>query len=254
MADSVAGIVLAAGAGTRLRPLSLERPKALCPVAGEPLIDRALRSLSGCGLDQEPAVNLHHGADVVREHLGEHHPAVHQSVESELLGTAGALGALRAWIDHRPVVLVNVDAVHDVDLGPWLHTWDRERIRLVGAGPAAGLDRSLRLCATFMPWEAVSDLVAEPSSVFELVWRPWHQTRRTDIVAAEASAFFDSGTPAGYLAANLWCSGGKDVIGAGALVEGELSAAVVWDGAEVHRNERLARGIRTTKGRTVLVR
>ncbi len=254
MADSVAGIVLAAGAGTRLRPLTVERPKALCPVLGEALVDRALRSLSQARVGEGRAVNLHHGAVALRAHLEQHHPAVHQSPEAELLGTGGALGALHEWIDHRPVVVVNVDAVHDIDLGPWLDSWDGERIRFIGAGPATGLDRSLRLCATVMPWEAIADLRAEPSSVFELVWRAWHETERTEIVDAGASAFFDCGTPAAYLAANLWCSAGEDVVGAGATVEGALSEAVVWDGAEVHRSERLVRAIRTTAGRTILVR
>src|SRR3954469_6391145 len=99
MADSVtgamAGVVLAAGAGSRLRPLTLVRPKPLCPVGGVPLVDLALARLAPVG--GERAVNVHHGREAMEAHL---RGRVHLSVERErALGTAGALGALRDWLD-----------------------------------------------------------------------------------------------------------------------------------------------------------
>ena len=111
MADSVAGVVLAAGAGTRLHPLTLERPKPLCPFGTATLVDRAISQLNA--VTAAVAVNAHHGADALVAHLG---GRIHVSVESELLGTGGALGRLRSWIDGRDVVVANADTVHDVDL------------------------------------------------------------------------------------------------------------------------------------------
>ena len=77
MRTGIAGVVLAAGAGTRLRPLTLLVPKALCPVAGVPLVDHALARLEGRVADA--AVNVHHGRALMEEHL---HGRVHLSIEA----------------------------------------------------------------------------------------------------------------------------------------------------------------------------
>src|SRR5688500_13503964 len=103
MPDSVAGVVLAAGAGTRLRPLTLFRPKALCPVNNVPLVDLAVGRVQAA--TPSVAVNVHHGRGQLERHLA---GRVHLSVEEEEpLGTAGALGRLREWIDGRPVLVHN---------------------------------------------------------------------------------------------------------------------------------------------------
>ena len=59
MADSLAAVVLAAGAGARLRPLTRIRPKALCPVANVPLVDGAIDRARH--VTPSVAVNVHHG-------------------------------------------------------------------------------------------------------------------------------------------------------------------------------------------------
>ena len=85
----LAGVVLAAGAGTRLRPLTRLRPKALCPVANVPLVDLALERVRPAV--EAVAVNVHHGRAALEAHLAD--AAVHVSVEEgEALGTGGALG------------------------------------------------------------------------------------------------------------------------------------------------------------------
>lgn len=105
MSDLV-GVVLAAGAGTRLRPLTLVRPKALCPVGNVALLDHALARLRPHVTDV--AVNANHHADQIAAHVGDR---VHLSIEQPgALGTAGALGQLRDWIAGRDVLLVNADA------------------------------------------------------------------------------------------------------------------------------------------------
>src|SRR5215831_32736 len=101
MADSVAGVVLAAGAGTRLRPLTVLRPKVLCPLGDRPLVDHAIDRFAG--VTDSVAVNVHAGREELESHLT---GRVHMSFEEEAaLGTAGALGHMKDWISGRPVVV-----------------------------------------------------------------------------------------------------------------------------------------------------
>src|SRR5687767_13297205 len=105
MPDSLAAIVLAAGFGTRLSPLTRVRPKALCPVGNVPLVDLAITRVST--VTSDVAVNVHAGRDLLLRHLA---GRVHLSVEEEHpLGAAGAIGHLRAWLDGRPVLVTNAD-------------------------------------------------------------------------------------------------------------------------------------------------
>lgn len=246
--------MLAAGGGTRLRPLTLERPKALCPVGGRSLLDHALDAL--VPLTSARAVNAHHGGRAVVGHVVRRHgDDVHVALEDVLLGTGGALGGLRSWIDGRPVVVVNADALHQADLSALVRDWDGERIRFLLAGPTGtAFAPGVRLCGVLMPWAAVAPLRPEPSSVYDRVWRPWADDGRVEVLAGYDGPWFDCGTPHDYLAANLAVSGGDSVVGSGARVDGDIERSVVWDGAEVGSGERLVDAIRTTAGRTVLVR
>ena len=236
--------MLAAGTGTRLRPLTWEQPKALCPVNGVPLVDLALGGLGRLGLGAgELAVNAHHFAGSLAAHL---EGRAHVSLEPALLGTGGALGRLRGWIGGRAVVVVNADTVHDLSLTAVLEGWDGERIRFLASGAAATetvtsrpFDR-LRLAGVAMPWAAVRTLPDQPCSVSEVLWAPWADAGRVEVVRA-AGPFFDCGTPAAYLAANLWRSGGETVVGAGAMVAGQAERCVIWPGAVVAVGEHLAR-------------
>src|SRR5439155_26439775 len=91
--SELAAVVLAAGAGTRLRPLTWLRPKPLCPVDNVALVDLAMDRVSGVSGPGGVAVNVHHGRSAMEAHLADR---VHLSVEEpEALGTAGALGNLR---------------------------------------------------------------------------------------------------------------------------------------------------------------
>jgi NDP-sugar pyrophosphorylase family protein len=244
----MAGVVLAAGAGTRLTPLTDECPKALCPVGGRPLVDLAIERVRV--IADEVAVNLHHGRDALAGHLGD---AVHLSVEEDrALGTAGALGALRPWIDGRATVVVNADAWSEGGLERLTAGWGGETIRLLvpDGGPFGPMSP---IAGALMPWSDIERFTAEPSGLFEVSWRPAAAEDRVEVVAYDG-AFVDCGTPAQYLEANLLASGGRSVIGAGATVEGTVERTVLWAGAQVGAEERLVDAVRTTGGATVLVR
>jgi MurNAc alpha-1-phosphate uridylyltransferase len=241
--------VLAAGAGTRLRPLTDVRPKALCPVGNVALVDLALDHVRA--LTPRVAVNVHHGRALLEAHLA---GKVHLSVEEpQLLGTAGALGRLRDWIDGRPTVVVNADAWHRFDLSCLFAGWDGERVRLlVVEDPGRGDFGRWRHCgASVMPWSEVRRLPAAPAGLYEACWGQRWEEGRLELVP-RSGPYFDCGTPPDYLAANLASSGGRSVVGDGARVEGELVRSVVWPGGVVRREERLVECIRV--GETMTVR
>jgi NDP-sugar pyrophosphorylase family protein len=248
MGCGLAGVVLAAGAGTRLRPLTLLRPKALCPVGNVPLVDLAIYRVSTAVDDV--AVNVHHGRARMEAHLSGH---AHLSFEEdEPLGTAGALGHLRGWLDGRGALVVNADAWCPGSLHEFVSGWDGVRVRLLLAGDDA-LSPTSAIAAAVMPWSEVARLPDEPAGLYEVSWRAAQAEGRLDVVRHDGP-FVDCGTPAQYLQANLTASGGESVVGEGAVVAGALDRCVVWDGAVVWPHETLTRAIRADELTTVLVR
>src|SRR5690242_3907922 len=91
---NLSALVLAAGRGERLRPITQTLPKALCPVGPMLLLDR---SIDRAALwTSHVAVNVHAHRPLMLDHLAVRH--VHVSLEEELLGTAGAVVHLKEWI------------------------------------------------------------------------------------------------------------------------------------------------------------
>ncbi|GAB4277878.1 MAG: NDP-sugar synthase [Deferrisomatales bacterium] len=112
------GFVLAAGLGTRLRPLSAELPKPAWPLFDVPLAALVLAALAAAGVE-EAVVNLHHRPDRLRAALEPWVPEgmrVRWSPEAQLLGTGGALGPWRAFLGEGPFFLANADTVQQIDL------------------------------------------------------------------------------------------------------------------------------------------
>jgi len=105
-------MVLAAGLGTRMRPLTNDRPKALVEVAGRPLIDHVLDRLGDAGVERA-VVNVHYFADRLEGHLaGRTHPEIVISDErGELLETGGGLKKARPLLGEEPVWVANIDSV-----------------------------------------------------------------------------------------------------------------------------------------------
>ncbi len=116
-------MLLAAGFGTRLLPLTREVPKPLLPLWGRTLLDRALDLLAGFGV-REVLINLHHGADAIRAHLAKQPRTdvqVQFSVETEILGTGGALVRAKPFLpDAGPFWLFNADVAAALDPLPLL--------------------------------------------------------------------------------------------------------------------------------------
>lgn len=104
-------MVLAAGKGTRMHPLTETRPKPLIEVAGRPLMDRLLDALAAAGV-QRIVVNLHWLADQVEAHLKARSDfeLVLSDERGELLETGGALAKAAPLLGEEPVFVVNTDA------------------------------------------------------------------------------------------------------------------------------------------------
>jgi NDP-sugar pyrophosphorylase family protein len=120
-------MVLAAGLGTRLRPLTDTRPKALVEVGGRTLLETTLARLRDFGV-REVIVNVHHFADMIVDYLESNHNfgmRIEVSREEVLLDTGGGLKKA-AWFfleDSRletPFILHNVDVISTIDLGRML--------------------------------------------------------------------------------------------------------------------------------------
>jgi len=198
------GVVLAAGAGTRLRPFTLEHPKALATVAGRTLLDLALERVTPYVV--RTAVNAHAHADQVVAALAGR--AVHVEVEEpEALGTAGALGNLRGWIEGSDVLLGNVDAWYADEgaVGDLVAGWDRERPRLlcVPGGTPGVLDGVRYVGTALLPWWSVAELAPEPSGLYEASWQALHAAGRLELVVRTDLVAVDCGTPEDLRRANL---------------------------------------------------
>lgn len=110
-------LLLAAGLGTRLRPLTDTVPKCLVPIHGRPLLDYWLDHLFEGGIERA-LINTHWHAGAVVEHVARSRwqariDLVH---EPELLGTGGTLAANRAWFGTGPLLLAHADNLTDFDL------------------------------------------------------------------------------------------------------------------------------------------
>jgi NDP-sugar pyrophosphorylase family protein len=114
----LSALVLTAGLGTRLRPLTLVRAKPAAPVAGVPLVGRILRWLHGQGV-REAVLNLHYLPDTITRLVGDgagYGLRVRYSWEDPVLGSAGGPRRALPLLASDPFLIVNGDTLTDVDL------------------------------------------------------------------------------------------------------------------------------------------
>jgi mannose-1-phosphate guanylyltransferase len=114
----VKAFLLAAGVGSRLRPITDTLPKCMVVIDDRPLLDVWLDAFDRAGID-EVLVNLHHLPDVVRDHIAARGgpPVVRTFFEPELLGSAGTLAVNRRWVDGDEMFLAcNADNLTDFDV------------------------------------------------------------------------------------------------------------------------------------------
>lgn len=264
--ENLCAVVLSAGEGTRLRPITNTLPKPLCPVGNVSLLDRALHRLAAHGLAgrEAVAVNTCYLAGAVESHV-DGRAQVSREPGPAPLGTSGALWHLRDWIAGRPVLALNSDAYLSGtgrDLASLLDGWDGQTVRIltVDAGDRevefAGAQRFAG--ASLLPADLVAGLPEGRSQLVLTIWRPAERAGRLE-VRPYGFHYFDTGTPADYLAANLDAARGgsiiapdarvtgrveSSVVGAGAVVAGSVTRCVVLPGSTVGPGEELSDAIR----------
>ena len=267
---SLAAVVLAAGEGRRLRPLTLRRPKPLCPVGNVALLDHALSRVGALGVPL--AVNVHHGREQLERHLADR-PDVHVSIEADrALGTAGALGHLREWLDGRDAVVVNADTWCAAVLSRHLDGLGPRAGAAGGRGRRPSFGPRTRVIASLLPWSAIRVASAKSrrtSTRPRGARRPprerstwWATTLRSSIAARPPRISPRTSTRRRSRAA---CCAGvvrssrarpvDCVLGGDCVVDG-VAAVVGAVASDVGRarGEQLERAIRVSSTMTVLVR
>jgi len=152
-------MIFAAGLGTRLRPLTDTRPKALVEVEGRPMLWHVVAKLKAAGVERI-VVNVHHFAEMVKDYLranGHFGMDIRVSDESALLlNTGGGIRQARALLDpESPVLIHNVDILSNADLEALFQAGGCEGALLVSDRPSKRhllFDDAMRLCG----WEDTS--------------------------------------------------------------------------------------------------
>lgn len=155
-------MVLVAGEGTRLRPLTLETPKTLLPVGGRPLIEYTLAWLKTHGI-WEVAINLHHLGDKISTFLGNGSHfgiKITYSLEESLLGTAGGVKRMEQFFNNTFVVVYG-DNLTDFNLSAMIK-FHREKKALA----------TLAIFEVPNLWEVGIVEIEEGSRVLRLVEKP----------------------------------------------------------------------------------
>jgi mannose-1-phosphate guanylyltransferase len=265
--------VLAAGLGTRLRPLTSSVAKPALPVAGRSLVERSLDWLAAAGV-AEFIVNLHYRPETIAGILGDgtgHGVRVRYSWEQPLLGSAGGPRRAFALTGEERLWLVNADTLTDVDLEAMARCHsgsgalvtmavipnpDPARYGGVLVSQGGTITGFTHRGAPGPSWHFVGVQLAERGAFAALVdGRPADSVgahypsliaRHPGSVSAFRSraTFHDIGTPADYLTACLSLSKGDAdrLVGAGSRVaEGAVVVrSVLWDDVEIGPGARVS--------------
>lgn len=150
-------VVLAAGLGLRMRPLTEHLPKSLIAVAGKPMLDHALDRLAAAGVT-DCVVTTHYKGEMIASHLeGRRRPRIELSPQPELLETGGGVKWALARLGRRPFFVVNADIV-------WRDGSDPALARLAGAWDTKRMDALLLLQARAkaVAYEGPGDYFLDP--------------------------------------------------------------------------------------------
>jgi NDP-sugar pyrophosphorylase family protein len=258
------GMILAAGLGSRLRPLTWIRAKPAVPLLNRPLIRYAFDLLDSLRI-REVVVNLHHLRGSVTRALEGVTPTVRFSPEREILGTAGAVGRVRDFWGPEPFVVCNGKIYFEQDLGPVLAAHQESRalatLVLVPRKPEdpfrpvflAG-DGRIRAFGHDLPGRpsgpgyvftgvqilspAVLDLIPEgPSDLVKHLYEPLVAQRGPVMGFVSRAHWFECSTPERYLEKSM-----------GLLVRRGLNALPGRSGGKDCRKVVLGRGVRVPEG------
>ncbi len=251
-------MILAAGLGTRLRPIAYTTPKPMFPLGGRPLIARLVDSLIAAGIT-EVIVNLHHLPEAIEKYLPAEFPNArfHFSLEPQILGTAGGVRKVRALLEREEdFILMNGDTFqrppiddlrrvrrekdamatltlrHPPAGDRYTAVWEENGlITGYGQGRGSSLMFSGSHCVSsrvfrYIPDRDVSEMTGD-------VYNPLVKNGRERIAAVvnDDPMWFDIGTAQRYLIASRAFG---NMIG-NSTIEGDVHDTVVWDGCFIAR-------------------
>lgn len=208
-------MVLAAGLGTRMKPLTNDRPKALVTVAGRALIDHVLDRLVDAGV-QRAVVNVHAFADLLEAHV-KRRTDIEVLISDErtrLMETGGGVKQARPLLGYKPIVVCNIDSVweepHGSAIARLAQGFDAARmgarLMLAAMDQQLGYDSagdffmdehgalSFREALPHTPWAYMGVQVIDPAIVDEEPLEPFSFTRIWKRLAAEGRLY---GAPLG---------------------------------------------------------
>lgn len=223
------GLILAAGFGTRFRPVTHLAPKPALPLCNRPLIGYAIEALIAAGVN-EIAINLHHLPSEMKSAVQRHYGSraqFHFSHEEEILGTGGAIRKLRGWLaESDEFLIINGDTIQTPPLQKMLevHRSQRPLATLLLRHPPAGDrftpvihadgkvvgfgdgaiegERLMFAGAHILSTEIIEELPDRPFSGIteDVYFRVAGEGRLAAFI--DDSLWFDVGNPARYLAAH----------------------------------------------------
>lgn len=220
-------VILAAGFGTRMFPLSLDTPKPLMPLWGKPILEHILKMLARWGIE-DALINLHHQPEAICDFVRRRRaprPRVALSFEGELLGTGGALRRASWFFDREPFWIINADIAAELEPYPLLRAFNQRKvIAALWLEPSRG-PRTVEMAAgrvtnftssrpgtdgtyTFCGLQIVSPQLLKyiPPQGFSSIVQAYQQAlaRAWQIagVTVEHSYWADLGTPTSYLEAH----------------------------------------------------
>lgn len=218
------GMILAAGFGTRLRPITHTLPKPMVPLCNRPLIEWAIESYSAAGV-RDLIVNVHHLPEVIVRHLRGKFDRVEISHEEEILGTGGAIRRVRPLLENEEAFfLVNGDTVqfprwnalrdalgNSIAALTLRHPPENDRFtpvyfengRVTGFGKGQG--EPLMFAGSHLISTRIFDSLPdeEEFGIVDRVYQPLLDSGRETIAGiVDDGLWFDIGTPQRYLAAS----------------------------------------------------
>jgi mannose-1-phosphate guanylyltransferase len=264
------GMILAAGFGTRLRPITHTLPKPMVPLCNRPLIEWAVESYAAAGV-RDLIVNVHHLPEVIERYLRETFDRVEISREEEILGTGGAIRRVRPLLENEEAFfLVNGDTVQfprwnalREALGDSIaaltlrHPPENDRFtpvyladgRVTGFGKGTG--EALMFAGSHLISTRIFEHLPEKDEfgIVDAVYQPLLDSGRETIAGiVDDGLWFDIGTPQRYLSASEALRE--------AMMRGELAspAGSHVDGDSLVHETATGRGVRSVVGARSTVR
>ena len=221
-------MILAAGRGRRLRPLTDITPKVLVPVANRPMIERTMELLAFHGV-QEVIINAHHHYHKITDYLqsrGSSDIRIEIRVEEEILGTGGGIKNIQDFLDEEPFIVINGDILTDISLRDVyeyhlrranlvtmvLHDFPRysnlridEHMNILSIGSTAGGEDTLAFTGIHVLNPEVLDFIPENAryNIIDCYRRLIHERRAVRAYVATGHSWIDIGTVGEYLRANF---------------------------------------------------